>query len=426
MARVILHLGMPKTGTTSIQYSLSEARATLAAQDIVYPDLGANHSVRIFDAFSEIPHRRHRRLGHDMAAIAERAERDRLYLREAFRANPGADFVISGEGIPRLSEEATQRLLGFLGGHFDRIEVVFLVRPPASFIHSQTQQLIKSGMTVARFARAPFGVPYRARYEKYFRLLPRDAIRARVFSRSTLVEGCAVATFLTLCGWTSLIGQVPVIRRNESISRPAADLLLVANEILPPTLPGGGRNPARDWRLSQVLSAVPGPKFRAPREAVLRGLEASRDDIAWLNDALGIRIEEYDEGLAAEHDFHPGRIAPADWAALEDRVREENRRLLMAGPPGGRRRAAEAARDGERRPGGAARRKMPRQRGEGDAAPASPSPAPAASRHLASGKDMAGKAWRQGGGGAGPGIGSGWRTAGPGRPVGGRPNGLKP
>ncbi|MBY0330139.1 MAG: hypothetical protein K2X49_05655 [Acetobacteraceae bacterium] len=323
MSRVILHVGMHKTGSSSIQASLHAARDALAARRIIYAPLGKNHSVPIFNAFNDgdAYHRWHRRRGIAEDGTADDVVRGaRMLLREHFRSNPGKDFVISGEGIPGLSEQSTKRLLRFLDLHFARVEVVFFVRPPASFIHSQAQQQIKAGWTLERLTAARFRIPYR-QFEKYFDLLPPDAISARVFSRSTLVEGCVVKTFCSLAA----LPEVPVRRANEGLSRLSADLLLVANEVLPATLPDGRRNPERSPRLSQLR--LPGPKFYAPRETVLRGLESSRDQIEWISAVLGANIEEYDDGLTVQ-DYHPGTIDPDAMSELKDRVLHENGRLL--------------------------------------------------------------------------------------------------
>ena len=145
------------------------------------------------------------------------------------------------------------------------------------------------------------------------------------------MEGCAVKTF---CSLAALPG-VPVRRANEGLSRASADLLLVANEVLPATLPDGRRNPERSPRLSQLR--LPGPKFYAPRETVLRGLDSSRDQIEWINAVLGSNIEEYDDGLTVQ-DCHPGAIDPGALSELKARVLHENQRLLRdaADNPGGR------------------------------------------------------------------------------------------
>lgn len=327
MRRVVLHVGMHKTGTSSIQASLHDARAALAGQGIIYAPLGRNHSVPIYDAFSkdDFVHRRHRlRRTTDRVAISDAGKAHRLHLRASILEHRTSDFVISGEGIPRLSHMGTHRMVAFLRKFFQRIEVVIFVRPPASFLHSQVQQQIKAGMTLERLASAKFRINYQE-FEKYFDILPRDAIRTQVYAPDSLVEGCAVKTFCAVAG----LPEVPVLRANDGLSRPAADFLLVANEILPVFGPDGLANPARSRYL--VRTRFPGPKFYAARDIVLRGLESSRDDIAWTNQVLGLDLAAHDDGLAAR-DCHPGVITAEARAEIAAQVLAENARLLEERP----------------------------------------------------------------------------------------------
>ena len=43
---VLVHIGVPKTGSTAIHQSMTASRASMAEQGVVYPDLGgSNHYV---------------------------------------------------------------------------------------------------------------------------------------------------------------------------------------------------------------------------------------------------------------------------------------------------------------------------------------------------------------------------------------------
>ncbi len=55
MTRFVIHIGMHKTGTTSIQAALHGARDALAERGVLYPDLGPNHSHPLVSIFCGAP-----------------------------------------------------------------------------------------------------------------------------------------------------------------------------------------------------------------------------------------------------------------------------------------------------------------------------------------------------------------------------------
>ena len=62
---VILHIGIHKTGTSSIQDAFAGGRAALRAAGILYPaSLPANHSHFLYNAFSAAPERYHANIAH--------------------------------------------------------------------------------------------------------------------------------------------------------------------------------------------------------------------------------------------------------------------------------------------------------------------------------------------------------------------------
>ena len=100
MRTLFLHIGMHKTGTTSIQNTLAKY---LNTGPFVYADMSPydNHSVAVYTLFSERPlmHPIHQR--RKTAASELLKEKDALEQRlvNHFADHPSADFIISGDGI---------------------------------------------------------------------------------------------------------------------------------------------------------------------------------------------------------------------------------------------------------------------------------------------------------------------------------------
>ena len=143
MNSCIVHIGMHKTGSSSIQHSLRNFKDA----QFVYAALGedANHSLAIFTAFGTQPERHplHRKADRGPIALRDYAERVRGVLERSISVAQGRTLIISGEDISVLGEDELQRMRDFLEARFDSVTVVGYIRPPAGFMASSFQQLVK-------------------------------------------------------------------------------------------------------------------------------------------------------------------------------------------------------------------------------------------------------------------------------------------
>lgn len=346
MRELLLHVGMHKTGTSSIQQTLLAERAVLQEAGFSYLDAGANHSRIVYSAFCEAPHLYHVNRRHGLHGVAEAAGfaagcRDRLarFLAEA----PGPRLVISGEDIGVLGRAGVARMLAAFRPLVDRIVVIGFVRPPLSFIASAIQQRIRGGSTLAEVSDGV--VPqYRHRFEP-FRGAPEVAeLRLQPYERAALASGCSVATFLQLCGAPpELYDRLTVDRANAGASRLGVVLALAANEAVPVFLPDGTANPARTPRLARFLDQLEGPRFAAPPALLAPHLARIAEDVAWMEAVLGRPFPEAETRLDPAALAAPGDALDAlDRPEIEALARALNA-LLRDGEAAGLRRPRAAA-----------------------------------------------------------------------------------
>ena len=147
MKRLIIHVGMAKTGTTTIQESLGKACETLQADAVYYPDWRPhNHSYELTALF-----RGDGKAGYyfrqcgaetDEAWEAER-ERLRLQWRTFFDSFTEGTAIISAEGLEDFFAEDLEALLEFARPSFDRCIAVIYVRHPLTSIKSRWEQAVK-------------------------------------------------------------------------------------------------------------------------------------------------------------------------------------------------------------------------------------------------------------------------------------------
>jgi hypothetical protein len=140
---LVLHIGMPKTGTTSIQESLHVNRALLSARGIFIPTSLGRRNHRRFSTIFEKSLSNH---GSDFSSkepsLSQKQEQDAENLmrfeEEVRLASGHRKFVISSEQMSwRYEPKEIQRLATVCSKYFDIITVVLFLRPQWEAIPSR-------------------------------------------------------------------------------------------------------------------------------------------------------------------------------------------------------------------------------------------------------------------------------------------------
>jgi hypothetical protein len=131
----LLHIGLPKTGTTALQSTARARREDLLEHGVRYPGGGMNHR----EAVSALMGRRWGWVGPG-AVVPPRRHWDRL-MGEVERET-SRRIWISHEFASEADDEAAARFVHELG---QRIQVVVTLRPFAAILVSSWQQYLKGG-----------------------------------------------------------------------------------------------------------------------------------------------------------------------------------------------------------------------------------------------------------------------------------------
>ncbi|GGW92591.1 hypothetical protein [Alteromonas halophila] len=150
MKSLIIHAGLHKTGSTSIQNFLGQYRKKLAAHGLTYPKFSYgketfhNHSAPLRLAFSKQPGK----LFYKNLADADPQEAAAHFHRqfEVLR-NTETRILLSAEGFSQFTESELSAFLTFFEG-WD-IRVLLYVRPAYSYHCSAVQEQIKNGRSVS-------------------------------------------------------------------------------------------------------------------------------------------------------------------------------------------------------------------------------------------------------------------------------------
>lgn len=290
MKTCILHVGMPKTGTTSIQNSLYHG---LEDPRFRYVSLGqVNSAICLITLFRDHPETawpfRHRR---DWKAKVERTRRnyDRR-LRRALRSSVagGRTPVLSAECCWNYSEGELGRMRDFLASEGFRPRVIAYVRPIKSWMESMFQQSVKSGRweiddILSTVLGEPGGHRPSLRLATFERIFGSESIVVRPFVRSALHEGCVVSDFCRVSGVT--LGSPGILRSNEALSADAVRLLCAYNRYFP----------ARTtWPelLIRRLEGLAGDPLRFHSDLIAVHREVIASETASMRERYGIDISE--------------------------------------------------------------------------------------------------------------------------------------
>ncbi|MCC4270459.1 hypothetical protein LL254_07025 [Marinobacter nauticus] len=293
MTKLIIHIGMPKTGSSSIQETLF---AKGGISEFIYADLGVvNHGGVITSYFSRDPYSWH---GHK-AVGRSRNEVDIFNKKvgkslEAMKARCGYQ-ILSGEDIyEHIDEHSLFRIRDYFSGSFEEIEVVGYVRSPASFMASAFIQFLKNHGQ-ARLDMNKLWPKYRAKFEKFDRVFGRERVTLRPFSSEAMVDGDVVQDFCHFLG--EPIAQADIRRVNESLSLEAAASLFVYNREGPcyETYPG---QPVDNNRLMDILAEFGSQRLRFSDSLVNPIIEKHQSDLEWVEKRLGEPLRDHEAGEA--------------------------------------------------------------------------------------------------------------------------------
>lgn len=281
--KLVLHIGMPKTGTTSIQHWLATNRDQALRAGLDYWSIAENHSEAAFMAF----------------ASQKRIDKGTMWFQRA-AASPKLDAAASrksfeqflsglGDRIGYVSAEALWTFgpddVRNLADHLRERQVQALIlcwiRPPSEFLKTNTQQLCRSTLAIS-----DFGI-------RFHRKIPLDYRRLDAWIEHFGHERVATQQFgsdvvAQLHKWLRTLGiDVEASKSleralNPSISLTAAKALLALNEM------AKGETPDRSKRLRGMLFEIGGPEFQLPDSVLRRMRPIFEKEAGYLVDALAM------------------------------------------------------------------------------------------------------------------------------------------
>jgi hypothetical protein len=315
-----LHVGAPKTGSTSIQDALFH---DVADGRFHYVGGGvANGSFAVSSVFDPPPENEwtFHAIGHEGRFEDFRDDLARRFEGELERARSRhAHLVISAESIWTASREGQENLRRRLAEEQVDIRVIAYVRPWIPWGTSMFQEAVKGGRKVLAIGhsrdRDVFEV--RKRLQTLFDVFGRESVTVGLYGPSR----CVVRDFCARIGLTHPHDRQ--WRVNERLSLEALKLLFAFNRFAGPIGEWGPPRPQGMPRLVERLQQVPGPGLTL-HSSFLRPWVADRAaENEWIEREVGISLSseaaegDLENAVATEADLFRYSAATRDWLARQ-------------------------------------------------------------------------------------------------------------
>lgn len=271
-----LHIGMHKTGSSSIQNYLDENRSELLKSGFYYAEMGgANHSGPFLYCLGFEP-AKDTEIANLKIAPDELNRRVLFYkgkLADSLKGNY-SDIIFSAESIIKLTRNELLDFKENLLKYVDEIKVYCYVREPMPFMVSSFQQIIK---TMPVFLDNQNLYPnYQEKLEKFESVF--GSVNYRLFSRDTLFQGDVTADF---CSWIDL-PYFGAEETNNSLGALAVKFLYkfqhLRNEIIV-------RQSSLEL-IENTLSKLPYQKVILPTKEMARMINDNVPDFIWMSELL--------------------------------------------------------------------------------------------------------------------------------------------
>ena len=284
---LILHIGLPKTGTTSVQQAFHINRDELLNKHgVLYPSISFNHGIPLFSAFSEYPEKYHINVRRGVASRKLLyAEREKLLfeLEEELMVFNYHTTFISGEDLCNLKEDEVGNLINWFANFFKKIKVLVFVREPLSWAQSAYQQLIKSGSTKVELDKNIRLPNYRYRIMPWVNHLGKDSINCVKFEDKLKNKYGVLGYVLE---WLKLDLEKlndDFGKSNESLSNEVIQILSSLNSNRNPL-----NSPQRFNGDIEVFKKLSGLKFTLAKKLQEYVLANCKNDVSWLKKMFGV------------------------------------------------------------------------------------------------------------------------------------------
>lgn len=292
--KVVVHAGMHKTGSSSIQDTFGNIE-TPAFHYVRHR--GTNHGslfVLLFQDVNKLTnYRGFSTQGLNLETLLEHRQKAKATLDQELEENQRPIVVISAEAVsgPQM-KFAASALHTYLQERFDEIQLIVYVRPPHSCIRSIFQQQLKSN-GLASFNLAPRWPNYKARFEHLFEIFGKENVSIKAYDKMRLVNGDVIDDFASQIDFPIRDDQKK--HSNISLSLEATALLYAQRKLGKGLVRGFPGAQHANKKFINDLTQIGNTKFAFAPDLVNPIIEANRSELEWMEKQLGVPLLDSSE-----------------------------------------------------------------------------------------------------------------------------------
>jgi len=289
----ILHIGMPKTGSSTIQdnffhYGVKDRRAN-------YNDLSiSNNGICFFAIFRKDPSQFYffKQQKFSKQDIEKFRKETKEKLKESFLDNKSSINILSGEDLFHAQYEEVVAMKEYLDIYFKKIMIIVYARPVQSFCNSAFQQLVKYH-DIERYDYNMIVHRYK-NIERYDKVYGKKNVKVLSFLPKNFLDGDILKDF---CKYTGLEQQKSKIKKsNESLSKEAISILFTYNYHKNVKTDFGKKNAIIQNELVERIRVIGNEKFQFSGELIQNWVKNYfEDDYTWLLNRINPQDRKYFE-----------------------------------------------------------------------------------------------------------------------------------
>lgn len=289
MKKLLLHIGAPKTGTTSIQEALCNASIRGELKGVAYP-VNLHPRMTNNHRFLELLYSGPGRLLRNYTASSLAASLVSKQIARSLNKNIAKTFdksdciILSAENFSRFSREAIQRLqrhMKDLG--VDETAVIYYVRDPAASYLSLVQQHVKTSGNLRSYAE--YRSNFRQNIQRWASVYG-DRLIVRPYDRALLHDHDVVEDFILLA--EEFFGrELPLTERPQANTTISAEGMFILHAYRKQYYAGSDHRFRSDTRmLTRILqerTSVIDQNKPVLKQDIINIIQANhQEDLAWL------------------------------------------------------------------------------------------------------------------------------------------------
>lgn len=287
--KFVVHAGMHKTGSTSIQQAFYQK----AGKDYAYIDVGnPNFSIPMFLMFEDEAHFQSNIIVKAMGRSQEELIEERATLHAQVDAQimncPSGLMMFSGEDISGYNVRIVERFAAYLRKYSDDLHVFTYVRPPCGYMESAFQERLKR--SYVDMSPEKLWPRYMPRFKNMIAGFGRENLTFVPFEKACLASGDVVTDFAFRTGLPCPIG--PQRSYNESLTAEAVSLLYHFRKHISPEPQNSQDGFKTELRFIKQIGTIGTTKLRFGKEFLQKGRHKFRDDWEFAKELCGSPLRE--------------------------------------------------------------------------------------------------------------------------------------